>query len=331
MSHIPDATPTLLVVDDEPTNLRVLKGILQQDYQLTFAKSGEDALQIVADKKPNLILLDIMMPTMSGYDVCRQLKQDPNTSSIPVIFVSALNDELDEALGFELGAVDYITKPVSPALVKARVKNHLSLVQADELKRTRMQVIQVLGRAAEYKDNETGMHVIRMSHYAKILAKAIGLSDFQAEKIMNAAPMHDIGKIGIADSILQKPGRLTDEEMAEMRKHPEIGAEILGECESGLLKLAQSIALTHHEKWDGTGYPNGLAGEDIPLEGRIVALADVFDALTSERPYKQAWSIEKTVEFVQSQSGIHFDPKLVTALVQNLPEFLVIKEKWQEV
>lgn len=331
MSHIPDATPTLLVVDDEPTNLRVLKGILQQDYQLTFAKSGEDALQIVADKKPNLILLDIMMPTMSGYDVCRKLKQDPNTSSIPVIFVSALNDELDEALGFELGAVDYITKPVSPALVKARVKNHLSLVQADELKRTRMQVIQVLGRAAEYKDNETGMHVIRMSHYAKILAKAIGLSDFQAEKIMNAAPMHDIGKIGIADSILQKPGRLTDEEMAEMRKHPEIGAEILGECESGLLKLAQSIALTHHEKWDGTGYPNGLAGEDIPLEGRIVALADVFDALTSERPYKKAWSIEKTVEFVQSQSGIHFDPKLVDELLKHLPEFLAIKEKWQEV
>ncbi|WP_016957678.1 response regulator [Catenovulum agarivorans] len=331
MSQIPNSSPAILVVDDEPTNLRVLKGILQQDYQLTFAKSGEDALQIVADKKPNLILLDIMMPNMSGYDVCRKLKADLNTSSIPIIFVSALNDELDEALGFELGAVDYITKPVSPAIVKARVKTHLSLVQADELKRTRMQVIQVLGRAAEYKDNETGMHVIRMSHYAKILAKAIGLSEFQADKIMHAAPMHDIGKIGIADNILQKPGRLTDEEMAEMRKHPEIGAEILGECESGLLKLAQSIALTHHEKWDGTGYPNGLAGEDIPLEGRIVALADVFDALTSERPYKKAWSIEKTVEFVQSQSGIHFDPKLVTALVQNLPEFLVIKEKWQEV
>ncbi|WP_440905654.1 HD domain-containing phosphohydrolase [Catenovulum sp. SX2] len=331
MSHIPNSTPTILIVDDEPTNLRVLKGILQQDYQLTFAKSGEDALQIVTDKKPNLILLDIMMPNMSGYDVCRKLKADTNTSSIPVIFVSALNDELDEALGFELGAVDYITKPVSPALVKARVKTHLSLVQADELKRTRMQVIQVLGRAAEYKDNETGMHVIRMSHYAKILAKAIGLSEFQADKIMHAAPMHDIGKIGIADNILQKPGRLTDEEMAEMRKHPEIGAEILGECESGLLKLAQSIALTHHEKWDGSGYPNGLAGEDIPLEGRIVALADVFDALTSERPYKKAWSIEKTVGFVQSQSGIHFDPKLVDELLKHLPEFLAIKEKWQEV
>ncbi|EWH09349.1 response regulator CheB (receptor modification enzyme, protein-glutamate methylesterase) [Catenovulum agarivorans DS-2] len=330
MNYIPDATPSILIVDDEPTNLRVLKGILQQDYQLTFAKSGEDALKIVADNKPNLILLDIMMPNMSGYDVCRKLKADDSTASVPVIFVSALNDELDEALGFELGAVDYITKPVSPALVKARVKNHLSLVQADELKRTRMQVIQVLGRAAEYKDNETGMHVIRMSHYAKILAKAIGLSDVHAEKIMNAAPMHDIGKIGIADNILQKPGRLTDEEMDEMRKHPEIGAEILGECDSPLLRLARSIALTHHEKWDGSGYPRGLAGENIPLEGRIVALADVFDALTSERPYKKAWSIEKTLDFVQSQSGVHFDPKLVTALLQHLPEFLAIKEKWQE-
>ena len=331
MSYIPSPQAKILVVDDEPANLRVIKSILQHSYQLTFAKSATDAIQLIEQDKPNLILLDIMMPDMSGYDLCKLLKSEESTASIPIIFVSALNEELDEAMGFELGAVDYITKPVSPAIVKARVKTHLSLVQADELKRTRMQVIQVLGRAAEYKDNETGTHVIRMSHYAKILAKAIGLSEFQAEKIMHAAPMHDIGKIGIADNILQKPGRLTDEEMAEMRKHPEIGAEILGECQSGLLKLAQSIALTHHEKWDGSGYPNGLAGEDIPLEGRIVALADVFDALTSERPYKQAWSIEKTLDFVQTQSGIHFDPKLVTALVQNLPEFLVIKEKWQEV
>ncbi len=330
MSCIPDTTPKLLIVDDEPANLRVLKSILQADYRLIFAKNGHDALKLATEEKPNLILLDIMMPDMSGYEVCETLKFNPGTLSIPVIFVSALSEEVDEAKGFELGAVDYITKPVSPAIVKARVKNHLSLVQADELKKTRMQVIQVLGRASEYKDNETGMHVIRMSHYSKILAKAYGLSEKQSEKILHAAPMHDVGKIGIADSIMLKPGRLNDDEMAIMKTHPQIGADILGECNSDLLRLARSIALTHHEKWDGTGYPEGLKGEDIPIEGRIVALADVFDALTSKRPYKEAWSIEKTLAFIQSQRGLHFDPQLVDLLVENMDLIMQVYKKWQE-
>ncbi|WAJ71105.1 HD domain-containing phosphohydrolase [Catenovulum adriaticum] len=330
MSLIPESKPKILIVDDEPANLRVLKSILQSDYQLTFAKSGEDALKLIDKDKPALILLDIMMPGMSGFDVCKTLKSQVENKSIPIIFVSALSEEMDEATGFEMGAVDYITKPVSPTLVKARVRTHLSLVQADVLKETRLQVIQVLGRASEYKDNETGMHVIRMSHYSKILAKAYGFCDAQAEQILNAAPMHDVGKIGIADSIMLKPGKLTDDEMNIMKTHPNIGADILGEGDSDLLRLARSIALTHHEKWDGSGYPNGLSGEDIPIEGRIVALADVFDALTSKRPYKDAWSVEKTMDLIKSESGLHFDPTLVNLLIQEMDQILAVYHKWQE-
>lgn len=330
MSLIPDLNAKILIVDDEPANLRVLKNILQEEYRLLFAKDGEAALRLALQERPNLILLDIMMPGLSGFDVCQRLKQEPRCRAIPVIFVSALSEEVDEAKGFEVGAVDYITKPVSVAIVRARVKTHLSLVQSDELKQSRMQIIQVLGRASEYKDNETGMHVIRMSHYSQILALALGFSAPQAEKVLLAAPMHDVGKIGIADSIMLKPGPLSDEEMSIMRKHPQIGAEILGECDSDLLRLARSIALTHHEKWDGSGYPHGLAGEEIPIEGRIVAIADVFDALTSKRPYKEAWPVAKAMALIHDQSGKHFDPQLVQLLDQELDKILEVKDRWQE-
>ena len=323
-------TATLLLVDDEPTNLRVLRTVLQQQYRLLFAKSGEEALTLVAQQQPDLILLDVMMPGLTGYDVCSQLKANPLTRGIPVIFVTALKDEMDETRGFEVGAVDYITKPISPAVVRARVKTHLSLVQAEELKRTRLQVIQRLGRAAEYKDNETGLHILRMSHYSQIIALAAGLGTERAETLLHAAPMHDIGKIGIADHILLKPGKLTAEEYQQMQKHPLIGAEILGECDSELLKVARLVALYHHEKWDGSGYPHGLAGEQIPLEARIVALCDVFDALTSTRPYKHAWTVAETLEFIQQQQGRHFDPQLVVLLEQQLPQILQIKARWAE-
>lgn len=326
----PDPRQCLLLVDDEPTNLQVLRHILQDDYRLLFAKDGPKALELAGRERPALVLLDVMMPGMTGHEVCQQLKNDPATREIPVIFVTALADTEDEAKGFEVGAVDYITKPVSPAIVKARVRTHLSLVRMDELKRTRLEIVQRLGLAAEYKDNETGLHVIRMSHYSRILARALGWSEADCDDLLNAAPMHDVGKIGIPDAVLRKPGKLDADEWAVMRQHVSIGANIIGEHPAGLLRMAQRIALTHHEKWDGSGYPNGLAGEDIPIEGRIVAIADVFDALTSERPYKQAWPVEEAVAFLREQSGQHFDPDLVELFIQQLPAVLEVKARWAE-
>lgn len=325
-----DTRQLLLLVDDEATNLQVLRHILQEDYRLLFAKDGAKALEMAERERPDLILLDVMMPGMTGYEVCQALKLQPELESIPVIFVTALADVADETRGFSVGAVDYITKPVSPPVVRARVRTHLSLVRMDELRQTRLQIVQRLGMAAEYKDNETGLHVIRMSHFSKVLALAAGLSETAAEELLNAAPMHDVGKIGIPDAVLRKPGKLDEQEWAVMRQHVEIGARIIGEHPSGLLRTAQRIALTHHEKWDGSGYPNGLSGEDIPLEGRIVAIADVFDALTSVRPYKAAWSVENAVALLQRESGRHFDPHLVELFVQQLPAILEIKERWAE-
>lgn len=320
-----ESEPRLLIVDDEPTNLRVLRQILQSDYKLSFARSGEVALDLVSKERPDLILLDIMMPEMTGLEVCKRLKADPQYAHIPIIFVTALQDAVDEAEGFEIGAVDYIVKPVVPSTVQARVKTHISLVRAEELHETHIDLIQRLGRAAEYKDNETGMHVQRMSHYAKIIAMAYGFDEAAADELMMAAPMHDIGKIGIADNILLKPGKLTKEEFDEMKTHTLIGAEILSNSRSRLIQLAHSVAISHHEKWDGSGYPNGLEGENIPIEGRIVAIADIFDALTSERPYKKAWSVEEAIDFISSQAGKHLDPALPPLLVEKLPEILEIK------
>ncbi|RBO84915.1 HD domain-containing phosphohydrolase [Marinomonas aquiplantarum] len=322
--------PRILLVDDEPTNLRVLRQVLQDRYRLSFATSGTDALKLVDKENIDLILLDIMMPDMTGLEVCLKLKSKADTQNIPVIFVTALKDSIDETKGFEVGAVDYITKPIIPAVVLARVKTHLSLIKADELLATHIDLIQRLGRAAEYKDNETGMHVQRMSHYAKIIALAYGFCEEAAEDLKRAAPMHDIGKIGIADSILLKPGKLTEEEYEIMKTHALIGGKILSNPNSYLIELAQKVAMTHHEKWDGSGYPNQLKGEDIPIEGRIVAIADVFDALTSERPYKKAWSVKEAIDFIHQQSGQHFDPALPPLLEQELPKILAIKDKYME-
>ena len=330
MTQAPDQRPRLLLVDDEPTNLQVLRHILQADYRLLFATDGERALQVAREQRPDLVLLDIMMPHMDGYAVCRALKADAATASIPVIFITALDDSQDETAGFDVGAVDYITKPVSPPVVRARVRTHLSLVRMDELRETRLQIVQRLGRAAEYKDNETGMHVIRMSHFSQLLALAAGHSPAWAEDLLNAAPMHDVGKIGIPDAVLRKPGPLDADEWATMRRHPEIGAEIIGEHPSGVLQLAREIALAHHEKWDGSGYPRGLAGEAIPLSARIVAIADVFDALTTRRPYKEPWPVQDALDHIAAQAGKHFDPALVALFAPLLPQLLEIRARWAE-
>ncbi|MBQ0133175.1 MAG: two-component system response regulator [Comamonas sp.] len=325
-----DRRPRLLLVDDEPTNLHVLRQILGDDYRLQFATDGAKAIQLAQQQRPDLILLDIMMPNMNGYEVCRRLKEDVATQGAPVIFVTAMSEMEDEEQGFAAGGVDYILKPVRASIVKARVKSHLSLVRADVLHASRLQIVQRLGRAAEYKDNETGMHVLRMSHYSQALALAIGCSPEWADDLLHAAPMHDVGKIGIPDAVLLKPGPLDDGEWTVMRQHPAIGAEIIGEHDSGILQLARSIALTHHEKWDGSGYPLGLQGEAIPLAARIVAIADVLDALTSVRPYKKAWSMDEAFAHIAAQAGTHFDPALVPVFVSLRPQIEAISQRWRD-
>lgn len=322
--------PLILVVDDEGGNLMLLRQILQAEYRLLFAKDGARALELARSQSPDLILLDVMMPGMTGHEVCRRLKFDPTTARIPVIFVTALTDAADEIAGFEAGGVDYIGKPLSPSIVHARVRTHLSLVQLDELKQTRLQIVQRLGIAAEYKDNETGLHVIRMSHYAHLLALAAGMGPVWADDLLNAAPMHDVGKIGIPDTILKKPGRLDPDEWRVMQTHTTIGADIIGEHSGGLLGMARKVALTHHEKWDGTGYPAGLAGEDIPVEGRMVAVVDVFDALTCSRPYKKAWSVERAINYLREQRGHHFDPALVEIFLARMGEVRAIMARWAD-
>ncbi|WP_335992695.1 response regulator [Pseudoalteromonas sp. CH_XMU1449-3] len=318
----------ILVVDDEPANLKVIREVLANDYRLSFAKSGELALQLIENEPPKLILLDIMMPDMSGFEVCKVLKENPKTAHIPVIFVTALSHEQDESEGFALGAVDYITKPISPAIVRARVKNHLSLVQAEQLQLAHIDLIQRLGRAAEYKDTDTGEHIARMSRYSKVLALAYGMSEYEAEQLKQAAPMHDVGKIGIPDSVLLKPGRLNENEYEHMKQHALIGAKILEKSTSPLLQLAHKLALEHHEKWDGTGYPYGLKGEEISIEGRIVTIADVFDALTSKRPYKKAWSVEEALDLLKDEAGKHFDPQLVDLFIGQIDSIIEIKNTY---
>ena len=336
--------PTVLVVDDTPENIDVLNGILKEDFNVRVATSGERALAIArAEPAPELILLDVMMPTVDGYEVCRRLKSDYQTQRIPVIFVSAMSETEDETRGFELGAVDYISKPVSPAIVRARVRTHLHLYdqkrhliemvrqRTREVEETRLQIIRRLGRAAEFKDDETGYHVIRMSHYSKLLGLAAGMPEYRCELLFNAAPMHDVGKIGVPDSILQKPGPLTPDEWSIVKRHPAIGAGIIGRHNNELLEVARVVALTHHEKWDGSGYPRGLKGESIPVVGRIVAVADAFDALTNVRPYKAAWPIEEAIAYLQRESGRHFDPRLVPKFMELLPQVREIMSQYSEI
>lgn len=333
----------ILAVDDTADNLQLLHAVLAKDYSLRVATSGEAALTLLDQGlEPDLILLDIMMPGIDGFETCRRLKQHPNSMQIPVIFLSAKNQVVDEQTGFELGAVDYISKPISPAILKVRIANQLALANQArqlqqlvrqrtlELEQTRQKIINRLGRAAEYRDNETGLHVQRMSHYCRVLAQQLGASDTWVEHLFNAAPMHDIGKIGIPDHILLKPGKLTPEEYRTMQQHTLIGADILGDDASPLLQMAAEVARCHHERWDGNGYPEGLKGDAIPLSARIAAIADVFDALTSERPYKSAWSNQQAFAYLKKEAGAQFDPKLVEAFCACEPKLLEIQRRFAE-
>jgi putative two-component system response regulator len=318
----------ILCVDDEPNNLQVLRQILKDRYQLIFATSGEKALEACAKHRPDMVLLDIMMPGMNGYEVCKQLKSDPETGGIPVLFVTAMGDVEDEASGFDAGAVDYIQKPVSTALVVRRVQTHLSLVEARALENSHKEAMFMLGEAGHYNDSDTGVHIWRMAAYARAIASAAGWPEHLAKKLELAAPMHDTGKIGIPDSILKAPRKLTKEEWDIMKTHPRIGHRILSKSSAPIFVMGAEISLGHHEKWDGSGYPSGLSGEDIPESARIVALADVFDALTVKRPYKEAWPVEEAVAEILKGSGSHFDPRLADLFEQEIPAILEIKKEW---
>lgn len=337
-----DGRDTVLIVDDFKTNVEYLRDFLELEYRVLGAYSGEEALAVAQTEKPDIILLDVMMPGMDGYEVCRRIKADARTKAIPVVFVTALGDERDEAAAFEAGGSDFLTKPVKRIVVQKRVRTQLERLdqmrrleeevtkRTGEIEETRQQIIQCLGRAAEYRDNETGNHVIRMSLFSERIALAYGLEAQEARRYLAATPMHDVGKIGIRDSILLKPGRLDEGEMAEMKRHCEIGEKILGEASSPLLTLAALCAKTHHEHWNGKGYPCGLSGEEIPIVGRITAVADVFDALTSKRPYKEPWPIARAAAEIQNGAGTQFDPAVVEAFAKALQEILILREEYVE-
>ncbi|MBF0462830.1 MAG: two-component system response regulator [Magnetococcales bacterium] len=350
--------PTILMVDDMPVNLKVLATLLSPDYTVVVATSGQEALQVVADETPDMILLDIAMPEMDGYEVLRCLKSNHATRNIPVIFITAMVEVDDETKGLALGAVDYITKPFSLPIVKARVQTHLALTWAQnqlkehnrlleekvaqrtqELLLTQDVTINALASLAETRDNETGNHIRRTQHYVRLLAERLRdhpkfracLDGATIELLFKSAPLHDMGKVGVPDTILLKPGPLTEVEFAVMQTHTTLGRDAItiaaGSPLSGgvsFLRYIQEIAYTHHEKWDGSGYPEGLAGEQIPLSGRLMAIADVYDALISKRVYKPAFPHEQAVAIITEGKGSHFDPDMVEA-------FLAVAEAFQDV
>lgn len=328
---------SVLIVDDKPLNISLLSEVLMDEYTIKAATSGKQAIEICRSMPVNLVLLDVMMPDMDGFETCRWLKEDPMTRAIPVIFITASGEIKNESMGFACGAVDYITKPIRAEIVRARVKTHLALQDQNrtlermvqertaELNETRLEILHRLGSAGEYRDNQTGLHVIRVCHYSRIIGQALGLPDTEVELLYNAASLHDTGKIGIPDSILLKAGKLDDDEWEVMRTHCQIGYQIIGSHQHVMLKSAAIIALSHHERWDGTGYPQGLVGNDIPLFGRIVAIVDVFDALTCARPYKKAWSVAEAIEEIMRFRGSHFDPKVVDAFVAKIQELTAIQ------
>ena len=347
----------ILVVDDELINRRVLEAmLLPLGHQVYLAQDGFSALDMVEETPFDLILLDVMMPGMDGFEVARRLKEDSRHTIIPIVMVTALKEVEDRVRALESGADDFLTKPVDKTELRARVRsslkikayndhmlNYQQVLEATVAERTRdlenafrkvreasLDTIHRLSQAAEYKDEDTGSHIARLSQYAACLARGLGLNQETVERILYASPMHDVGKIGIPDHILLKPGKLDGEEWEVMMTHTTIGGRILGGAEPGFLKLAEVIAMTHHEKWDGSGYPAGLSGSRIPLAGRVVAVADVFDALTTRRPYKEPFGLEKSLAIMKEGRGRHFDPKVLDSFLENLDEILEIRKKYQD-
>ncbi|WP_079433588.1 HD-GYP domain-containing protein [Zoogloea sp. LCSB751] len=358
--------PLILVVDDAPDSIEPIVHCLHRaDFRTRIATNGARALALAASTpQPDLILLDVTMPDIDGYEVCRRLMSDPQTASIPVIFLTIRNEEVDEQLGFDAGAVDYITKPISPPLVLTRIRNHLTLKTASDflrdrnayleqevVRRTRelglMQDATIVAMAslAETRDNETGNHIRRTQMYVRSLARHLQrhprftaeLSDENIELMYKSAPLHDIGKVGIPDRILLKPGRLTPAEFEIMKTHTTLGLEAISKAASlfglsaSFLRYAKEIAHAHQEKWDGSGYPQGLAGERIPLSARLMAVADVYDALISKRVYKPAFTHDEASELLRQGRGTHFDPDILDAFVELQEEFRIIAQRFADV
>jgi putative two-component system response regulator len=356
---------TVLVVDDTPDNLTLMSGLLKDKYKVKIANNGERALKVaLTGTPPDIILLDIMMPVMDGYEACRQLKANPETRDIPVVFLTAKAEVEDEMKGFELGAVDYITKPISPPIVLARVHTHLQLKKVqDYLKdqnefleteveqRTKevvaVQEVTILAMAslAETRDNDTGNHIRRTQFYVRALAEKLRNherfrhlvdNDKTIDLLFKSAPLHDIGKVGIPDHILLKPGRFTPEEFEIMKTHTTLGRDAILAAERRLglelpfLAYAKEIAYTHQEKWDGTGYPEGLSGDDIPISGRLMAVADVYDALICRRVYKEGMPHDKAVSIICEGKGAHFDPDIVDAFTKIADEFNAIAKRYED-
>ena len=320
----------ILIVDDEPATLAIMEGILSSLYTLVMASNGAEALSAFVKHSPAMVLLDIGLPDIDGYELCKQIRQLDPTNSVQVIFVTAYSDALYEAAGFEAGGVDYIIKPVIPQIVRARVSAHLARVQVSALERSYRAAILMLGHAGHYNDTDTGAHIWRMAAYARALARACGWDEDACARLELAAPMHDTGKLGVPQAILRKPGPLDAQEWVVMRTHPQVGFDILSKSKARVFQLAAEVSLCHHEKWDGSGYPAGLKGEAIPQSARIVALADVFDALSMKRPYKEPWPLEKIMAHLAANAGLHFDPELVACFTRILPEILAIQEHWDE-
>jgi putative two-component system response regulator len=356
--------PTLLVVDDTAENLQLMNALLRDSYRVILATSGDACLKLARQlPHPDLILLDIMMPGMDGFETCRQLKADLQTSQIPVIFLTAMDQERDQEEGFRCGCVDFITKPISPALTLARVATHVSLKQAndqlarqnrslnEEVKRRTLEVQQVqdvtilaMASLAETRDNETGMHIRRTQNYVKALAEGLlnhpdygsELDTEAIELLYKSAPLHDIGKVGIVDGILLKPGKLTSDEFEQMKQHTVLGARIIASAErklqtpSSFLRYAREIAHYHHENWDGSGYPDRLAGQAIPLSARLMAVADVYDALISKRCYKEAFDHETASRMIMAEEGRKFDPTVLEVFQSKADQFRAIAARFTD-
>ncbi|TNE77345.1 MAG: response regulator [Gammaproteobacteria bacterium] len=341
----------IFVVDDEPANLKLVYKVLQhqEKLELVLIQDPRDVVSLYQKEHPDLILLDLNMPHLSGYEVMSQLQKLEDPLLPPIVVLSAQGSSEFLLKSLMMGARDFIQKPFDRTELIMRINNLLDAHLAHrmiherkavleeivdertrELKRTQLQMVRRLGMAAEYKDEETGNHILRMSHICSLLAEASGWSKQEVDVLLNSSPMHDIGKIGIPDKILLKPGKLDPQEWEIMQSHTVIGMKLLEGDDCPLLVMARDIAYTHHERWDGSGYPRGLKGEDIPQCGRIVALADVFDALTSARPYKQPWAVDEAVEYIRDNRGKHFDPSLVDIFLQNLDGIKEIRERFSD-